>query len=127
TQSRTDFQYIGGLWREAIILYLLWSTSWQHYNTTPTELAGKDGTPRYETPPVTLIGPSWSWAPTPAVISFALPGDVRLQYQCAMIKDINYKAEGDNLFGEDIHGSLQLMGLLRQMRFKGGDPWESYF
>jgi hypothetical protein len=49
-QSRTGFQYIAGLWREAIILDILWSTSWQHYNTTPTELAGKAGTPRYENP-----------------------------------------------------------------------------
>ncbi|KAJ9412291.1 hypothetical protein QL093DRAFT_2558891 [Fusarium oxysporum] len=126
-QSRMGFQYIAGLWREAIILDLLWSTSWQHYNTTPTKLAGKAGTPRYENRPVTLISPSWSCAPTPAAISFALPGDVGLHDQCAMVKDINCKAEGDNLFEEVIHGSLQLVGLLRQMRFKCGDPREPYF
>ncbi|KAK2470985.1 hypothetical protein H9L39_17216 [Fusarium oxysporum f. sp. albedinis] len=121
-QNRTGFQYIAGLWKETLVLDLLWNTSWPHYNTTPVGLTGEASKPRYEDPPVTLRGPSWSWASTTAAIRFAPSGDVWHHDQHAMIKGINCKAEGDNLFGEVIHGSLRLVSLLRQLHFECSDP-----
>lgn len=121
-QSRTGFQYRAGLWKEKMILDILWSVSWDYYNQTPRGLTGWSSRPRYRDSSVTLRDPSWSWASTTAAISFAPSEDNWLHGQCAIIKGVDCKVEGSNLFGEVIHGSVQIVGLLRQMNFSCSNP-----
>jgi hypothetical protein len=78
--------------------------------------------PRYLDSSVTLESPSWSWASTTAAISFAPSEDDWLHDQCAMIKEVNCKAEANNPFGEVKQGSVQIEDLLRQMKFRCSDP-----
>lgn len=119
-QSRTGFQYVAGLWKESMVLDLLWSTLWDHYNETPIVITGSQT--RYPHSPARLEGPSWSWASTTAAISFAPSENDWLDNQCAIIKEVNCKVEGNNLFGEVKQGSIQIEGLLQQMDFICQDP-----
>jgi hypothetical protein len=121
-QSRTGFQYVAGLWKERLLLDLLWSIPWDYYNETPQGLTGWSSRPSYRDSSVTLKGPSWSWASTTAAISFPPSEDNWLHDQCAIIRDVSCKVEGNNQFGEVMQGSLQIVGPWRQMKFICGDP-----
>lgn len=121
-QSKTGFHYVARRWKQWMVLDILWSTSWDWYNQIQEGLTGSAGAPRYLDSTVALEAPSWSWASTTAAINFAWSEDDWLDNQCATIREVDCKVEGNNLFGEVKQGSVQIKGLLRQMHFICTDP-----
>jgi hypothetical protein len=84
-QKRTGFEYVAGLWRETMVLDLLWRTSWEYYRTDDTTLRGDILRRTYFDPPMFLKAPSWSWVSTTATVHFPPSTDDWLRGQCATI------------------------------------------
>jgi hypothetical protein len=115
-QKRTCFEYVAGLWKETMVLGLLWSHSWEYYRTDDKALTGTNS--EYHDLSIYLKAPSGSWASTTATVRFPSSTDDWLRGQCVTIKDVRCEIKGSNPFGEVTVSLLQIF-----RAFKTSEIW----
>lgn len=132
-QNFTGYQYVAGLWREDLVVGLVW---------TPIPIWAKGSTmldytipaPMWESHNPAYEGPSWSWASTEirGLLEFwGKSRENRMWKQFdAQVIDIQLTLKGNNPFGTVAKGKLVLRGLVHTRwdgRVKGWNPIEHGF
>lgn len=104
-QQQTGFRYVAGLWRETLIVDLVWvSWGWEEL--------GK--------PPSTVQAPSWSWASIHGGVAFdmeMISEGIPIETHCA-IEDLQCNIPGQNPFGIVNEGRIEVTGPLLEVELQ---------
>jgi hypothetical protein len=107
-QQQTGFHYVAGLWRETLMVDLVW-VSW--------------GWEELDNPPSTVQAPSWSWASIHGGVAFdveMISEGIPIETHCT-IEDGQCNISGQNPFGLVKEGRIEVTGPLLEVEieFKG--------
>lgn len=99
-QSLCGGTYVAGLWREGLMLQLLWDIEIP-YGVVRTDVSYKRPKPN--------VAPSWFWLSMDGPIAFFLKKDLHVHFE---ILDINMGFENSNPFGTIMRGEIKARGWL---------------
>ena len=101
----TNQEYLAGLWRENLLVDLVWS-SW--------------GWEEADKPPKILLGPSWSWASIDGGVAFiaeSIGYDFPMEVH-ARVHHVHCSVPGNNPFGQVERGTLDITGPVLEMNIR---------
>jgi hypothetical protein len=104
-QQQTGFHYVAGLWKETLLVDLVW-VSW--------------GWEEVDKPPSAVEAPSWSWASIHGGVAFdieMITEGTPIETHCT-IEDIQCNVSGQNPFGLVKEGRIEVTGPLLEVELE---------
>jgi hypothetical protein len=112
-QQQTGFHYVAGLWRETLMVDLVW-VSW--------------GWEELDNPPSTVQAPSWSWVSIHGGVAFdveMISEGIPIKTHCT-IEDVQCNISGQNPFGLVKDGRIEVTGPLLEIELEFNGDFDDF-